>query len=377
MAIDTQVTGARPGVSHYPRYDAAALGYRNYWYPVMFAKDLGKKPVGLTLLGERIVFCRGTDGRAYALHDRCPHRGIPLSLGKQEFPGKLVCAYHGWTFDLASGVMTACLTDGPDSPLCGKVRVDTYPVEERVGLVWVYVGDDSPPPVEADLPEEWQRPNTVLVGRISTRPGDWRHAAENGIDEGHGKYLHRSALWVTFRYPPAWAIPRMVPEGEWITRASHEFQVQAEYPGIGVWPRRAFWKRDGGLSRVSIRLPGILRVARPEYSNYEWYVPTVQGEHRYYQFLTEWRGTLAAWWLRLRYVLYVRYLFHQKFNDQDGWVIPLMETPPERLYRPDVSVIAWRKLCEERARGLIAPTAALAEQRAEDAEELRLSGALG
>ena len=83
MAISTQVTGTRAGVTHYPRYDTAVLGFRNYWYPVMFSKDLGRRPVGLRLLGERIVFCRRADGRAYALHDRCPHRGIPLSRGSR------------------------------------------------------------------------------------------------------------------------------------------------------------------------------------------------------------------------------------------------------------------------------------------------------
>ena len=64
------------------------------------------------------------------------------------------CGYHGWTYDLASGTLVAALTDGPDSPICGKVRVRTYPVEERIGIVWVYIGELDPPPVEADIPEE-------------------------------------------------------------------------------------------------------------------------------------------------------------------------------------------------------------------------------
>jgi phenylpropionate dioxygenase-like ring-hydroxylating dioxygenase large terminal subunit len=289
----------------------------------------------------------------------------------------LTCAYHGWTFDLASGVMTACLTDGPDSPLCGKVRVPTYPVAERAGLVWVYLGDGEPPPVEADIPKDLLRPNTAIVGRITTRPGDWRHAAENGIDEGHGKYLHRSAWWVFFRHAPAWAIPRMVPEGDWLTRAPGEFALQERYPGIGVWPPSRFWKKKGFVSqKLSIRLPGTLRVQKEDLTNFEWYVPTEAGEHRYYQIIAKQTNALGAAWLRLQYRLYLRWVYHVKFNDQDRWVIPLMETPPERLYRPDVSVIAWRKLCEQTARGLDGPRAALTEQRAEDADELRLTGAV-
>jgi phenylpropionate dioxygenase-like ring-hydroxylating dioxygenase large terminal subunit len=375
MVAGSQVTGVREGVTHYPFYDSAVHGLRNYWYPVMFSRDLGRKPIGLTLLGERIVFCRDQAGAAHALHDRCPHRGIPLSAGHQAFPGLLTCAYHGWTFDLADGSMVACLTDGPESPLCGKVRVATYPLEERAGVVWVYVGDADPPPVEADIPAEWLEGDPVVVGRITTRPGDWRYAAENGIDEGHGKYLHRSAFWVTLIHPPAWAIPRMVPDGEWITRMPGEFAFQGEYPRVGAWPPRRFWKTTRFLSRVSIRMPGMLRVKMSEYSHYEWYVPTVEGEHRYLQFAVKWTSGLGAALFRLRYRLYIKWVFHKKFNDQDGWVVPLMETPPERLYRPDVSVIAWRKLVEGTHRGGAAAGAPV-EQRAEALAELEESGAL-
>lgn len=87
MFESTQITGIRPGVSRYPRYDNAALGFEGFWYPVMFAGRLRKKPIALRLFGEDIMFFRDR-GEAHALHDRCPHRGIPLSLGKQEFPGR-------------------------------------------------------------------------------------------------------------------------------------------------------------------------------------------------------------------------------------------------------------------------------------------------
>jgi len=92
-----------------------------------------------------VVFLRD-EGKVYALSDQCPHRGVPLSLGRQEFPGTWTCYYHGWTYDLKTGVLQAALTDGPDSPICGKVRVRIYPVEERAGVVWVYLGAGEAPP---------------------------------------------------------------------------------------------------------------------------------------------------------------------------------------------------------------------------------------
>jgi phenylpropionate dioxygenase-like ring-hydroxylating dioxygenase large terminal subunit len=71
-------------------------------------------------------------GHVYALHDRCPHRGVPLSAGKAMFSGTITCPYHGWTYRLDSGDICAVLTDGPRSPLLGKVTIRTYPTAERL-----------------------------------------------------------------------------------------------------------------------------------------------------------------------------------------------------------------------------------------------------
>jgi phenylpropionate dioxygenase-like ring-hydroxylating dioxygenase large terminal subunit len=121
------------------------------------------KPISVQVLGEKIML-RREKGQVYALHDRCPHRGVPLShpMATQEFSGTWSCCYHGWTFDLASGELVAAITDGPDSPIAGKCRVRTYPVEERLGLVWLYIGDNPEPPhVETDIPSELLREDTA------------------------------------------------------------------------------------------------------------------------------------------------------------------------------------------------------------------------
>ena len=68
-------------------YERAALGLRNYWYPVCLAKEVrDRKPKAIMLLGDEVVFIR-RQGQVYALADECPHRGARLSRGKQEFPG--------------------------------------------------------------------------------------------------------------------------------------------------------------------------------------------------------------------------------------------------------------------------------------------------
>ena len=149
----------------WPRYEAAAGGLPEYWYPVGFSRALGRRPLALRLLDQPVMLLRDGE-KAYALYDQCPHRGVPLSLGQQEFPCTWTCRYHGWTFDVETGVLKAAITDGPDSPICGKVRVKTYPVEERFGVIWIYMGDGQPPPLEEDIPSEFLAPNTIILGRI-------------------------------------------------------------------------------------------------------------------------------------------------------------------------------------------------------------------
>jgi phenylpropionate dioxygenase-like ring-hydroxylating dioxygenase large terminal subunit len=350
-----QITGATADRSKFPLYDAAPLGFPEYWYPVMWSRDLGAKAgVGLRLLGQDIAFFRD-GGRAYALENRCPHRGVPLQPAACDFPGTRTCAYHGWVFDLATGRLRGALTDGPDSPIVqkGNVRVRTYPVEERCGLVWTYLGQQPPPAVEDDIPDEFLLADAILTGRITQRAGDWRHAAENGYDEGHVKYLHRRGVWTFWRRAPAWgwSEPRMSDDGKWLTRTLSDIGYGAEYPGLGFWPPKKWWKWRPGARGIRFRMPGMLRVQYGHWAHYEWYIPTAPGHHRYLQFICKRATGPAALWHRVKYRLYIRPFFHGQFNDQDAWMVENMTTPPEILYRPDRAMQSLRQYVEDNARG--------------------------
>jgi phenylpropionate dioxygenase-like ring-hydroxylating dioxygenase large terminal subunit len=371
MATEQQTAMRQRDLHVWPRYEAAALGLRNYWYPVTWSWQVRRRPRAFRLLGEPVMLLRER-GQVYAFYDQCPHRGIPLSVGRQEWPGTWSCRYHGWTFDLGTGVLKAALTDGPDSPICGKVRAKTYPVAERAGLVWVWMGEGAPTvPVEADIPEAFLHEDAVIVGRITTRKGNWRYGAENGFDDAHAKYLHRyGSLWTTFKRLPGWSTCRVVSDGTWITRQNDTVGFETDYPGLGRWPRLHRWNYIRGRGNLSIRLPGCLRSQYDTHAHYEWYVPTDHGHHRYLQFLvTRAHGRQEAAY-RLRYWLYRRWLFHGQFNSQDASMVELMpEMGPERLFRPDVSITAWRRLCEH-ARGAAPPEASLDEQLVAAAAEV-------
>ena len=91
------------------------------------------------LLEVPLVLGRTAEGKAFALRDACPHRGIPLSYGRVD--GKVVeCCYHGWRFDASTGqcVEIPSLTS-QDKLKVERIFAGHYPCEERDGYVWVYM----------------------------------------------------------------------------------------------------------------------------------------------------------------------------------------------------------------------------------------------
>lgn len=359
----------------WPRYDAAKFGFRNYWYPVLEASLLKRKPKSVTVAGEKIVLVREA-GRVYGLSDRCPHRGVPLSLGRREFPGMLTCVYHGWTYDVKTGELVAALTDGPDSPICGKaiVRTKTYAAEERAGIIWVYIGDAPAPPVEEDVPEELLAPDAVVQPMRDVRKGDWRHAMENAVDAAHGKYLHRRTPFYLFHKFNAYQTDlRMVPseDGKWLRRKTNPVFGPSDYPGVGKWPKHGFWRKEPGVVKGDrgtgavivggARLPAIFSVGHEDWSDYQMFVPVDENHHMTWQVsVRRTRGFGKLWW-KLRYWTYIRFLHHIVLNRwEDGIMVQNMNCPPERLFRPDAAIVAWRRWCEEKTRRAPAEGAATA-----------------
>jgi phenylpropionate dioxygenase-like ring-hydroxylating dioxygenase large terminal subunit len=162
----------------------------NQWYIAARADELGRAPLGVTILDVPLVLFRDAEGRATALLDRCAHRNVPLSLGRV-VRSQLECAYHGWRFD-ADGVCRSV------PALCGEQegkarRVPHYRVREQQGYVWIYVAAD--PDVEP-ANEPFRFPHTD-DRRYATMAYDadfeaTLHAtAENILDVPHTAFLHR------------------------------------------------------------------------------------------------------------------------------------------------------------------------------------------
>ena len=357
------MTQAKPqdGTVRWDQYGKVIEGMTEYWYPVMASHQLKGKIVTKRLVGQDFILVRH-DGRAYALEDKCAHRKFPLSNARCEFAGHITCSYHGWTYDVTNGVLKAALTDGPNSPLVGNVRLRSYPVEERCGMIFVWMGNGDRVPIEDDLPEEMLRADARIFTLFRHTKGNWRYACENGIDEGHNKMLHRTSRWVFFRRLPAWNETEMVrsDDGKWLARRQNSVHESDEYPGLGQWPRFNFWQRRSrtvmanNQHTVAIRLPCLLRVTQPgraNWTHYNWYIPVDRENYLDVGVAVAWASGFKrlTWWLR--YWTYILLFHRYDFISQDLWAIAQMpDTPPVQAFRPDISITAWREMVENEER---------------------------
>lgn len=168
--------------------------FRRYWLPALLSEELPEPdcaPVRLKLLGERLIAFRNSDGGLGAIDEFCAHRGVSLWFGRNEENG-LRCPYHGWKFDIHG----QCV-DVPSEPeggeLCARIKLTAYPMVERGGVIWIYMG---PPELKPALPE-WEFATVPLSQTFTTKrvqECNWLQALEGGIDSSHVSFLHRGGL---------------------------------------------------------------------------------------------------------------------------------------------------------------------------------------
>jgi phenylpropionate dioxygenase-like ring-hydroxylating dioxygenase large terminal subunit len=166
---------------------------REYWIPAAASSELkgGDAPMRLMLLGEKLIAFRGHDGRVGVLDHRCPHRCASLFFGRNE-EGGLRCAYHGWQFD-ADGNCVEMPNVPPHQAFAQKVKAKAYPVEERNGLIWTYMGPRKQPP---PLPcfEAVLIPQAELNMSFVQRECNYLQGLEGDIDTSHFGFLHAGSV---------------------------------------------------------------------------------------------------------------------------------------------------------------------------------------
>src|SRR6266478_3781687 len=118
---------------------------RHYWHPVALADELpAERPAkAVRVLGQDFVLFRDERGRHGLLDRDCPHRGADLAFGRLE-DGGLRCLFHGWLFD-TDGKCLETPGEPPERRICSRVRQRAYPVQERSGIVFAFLGEGAPP----------------------------------------------------------------------------------------------------------------------------------------------------------------------------------------------------------------------------------------
>lgn len=162
---------------------------RHYWQPAALLEELeGPRPVRpVRLLGEDLVAFKDDKGRYGLLQRHCPHRSADLAYGRCE-DGGLRCTFHGWLFDVA-GKCIDTPAEPEDSTLHTRVRMVSYRVVAKSGVLWAYMGEGAPPAMPAF--DCFQAPDTHTFAFKGLWECNWLQALEVGIDPAHASFLHR------------------------------------------------------------------------------------------------------------------------------------------------------------------------------------------
>jgi phenylpropionate dioxygenase-like ring-hydroxylating dioxygenase large terminal subunit len=164
------------------------------WYIVLDSREVKPgKPVGVTRMGEKMVFWRDAQGHLAAALDLCPHRGAAFSIGK--VIGDCVeCPFHGFQFD-PTGRCTVIPANGRSAPVPKAMKVRAFAVREAHGFVYLWWGEmvDTYPelPWFNDFGDEADY--SYRTGKDHW-PVHYTRAIENQMDMEHVPFVHANSI---------------------------------------------------------------------------------------------------------------------------------------------------------------------------------------
>jgi phenylpropionate dioxygenase-like ring-hydroxylating dioxygenase large terminal subunit len=173
------------------------------WHPLAVSDALGEGEVLAVNLLEQPLLLTRAGGVARAFRNRCPHRGVPFALpaATAQPCRRLVCPYHGWTYDLQGRLRAAAR----ESEFLEPFNRDDWPLDglacqELAGLIWVAVGPD-PLPLEEQLDLLLQeagaalaQPRALLGVDSLSLNCNWKVAHDNTLDDYHVAIAHPTTL---------------------------------------------------------------------------------------------------------------------------------------------------------------------------------------
>jgi phenylpropionate dioxygenase-like ring-hydroxylating dioxygenase large terminal subunit len=174
------------------------------WHPLAAASELpAEGALAVELLGLPLLLTRSAGGDAQAFLNRCPHRGVAL-LEPQQGPQacrRLVCPYHGWSYNLAGELLAAAREADFLEPLERRQwPLQALPCRQQGPLLWVALEPD-PLPLEqqldlvlAEAAALWQQPRQLLQRWQTPLACNWKIAHDNTLDDYHVAIAHPTTL---------------------------------------------------------------------------------------------------------------------------------------------------------------------------------------
>jgi len=355
---------------------------RRYWQPAALSRELDSdRPVRpVNLLGERLVLFRDEHGGLGLIDRHCAHRGADLCYGRLE-DGGLRCPFHGWLFDRGG----QCLQQ-PAEPegkeFADRIRLTSYPVAERNGIVFAWMGEGEPPALP-DLdclaaPDEY---TFAFKGLIEC---NWLQALEVGIDPAHASFLHRfiEDEDADDRYGKQFrdAVDGGELSGTQVLRDFDRPEIHAEQTGFGV---RLTALRDLGDDGLHVRVTNqvfphaiVIPMSR-EMTITQWHVPVDDTSCYWYAIFTSYGKPVDKdTMLRQRLELYELPDYIPRVNQRndygydpveqrsrtytgmghdinvhDQWAVesqgPIHDRTREHLGRTDIGIVQYRRLLQQ------------------------------
>jgi phenylpropionate dioxygenase-like ring-hydroxylating dioxygenase large terminal subunit len=165
----------------------------NQWYVLLESDEVKRQPVGVTRMGEKMVFWRDGDGKVICMPDKCCHRGIELSTGVVLDNGRLQCPFHGFEYD-ATGRVVVIPANGRSAPVPRAFHVPPYPTHEAHGFIWVWWGRN--PPDDLAPPQWFADVDDSLYYKTAHDPWDTHYSRviENQLDVVHVPFIHHNTI---------------------------------------------------------------------------------------------------------------------------------------------------------------------------------------
>jgi phenylpropionate dioxygenase-like ring-hydroxylating dioxygenase large terminal subunit len=219
---------------------------RNQWYSVLESSEVGSRPVGVTRMGEKLVFWRSETGIS-CLRDQCVHRGAALSAGKI-VDGEVQCPFHGLRYD-STGRVTLIPANGKSAKVPDYFKVNAYPARDEHGFIWLWWGEakETYPKIPWFEDIDANFTSSTVRQHWATH---YSRAIENQLDVAHLPFVHYNTIgrgnktlvngpYTTFEDETITVYPKNeVDDGqtplkpEEIKAPPYDFYVQLKFPNI-------------------------------------------------------------------------------------------------------------------------------------------------